>query len=106
MSPPVTTVPLFSCEKLSSMRNPLAPLSEPRSKEAAQLFALPKTTYEAPAKACGPVEGEPGAPTMTSSYPSPLTSPALETDQPLLSSELTPCNAKPLAPLRSDKLSV
>jgi hypothetical protein len=45
------------------------------------------------------------APTIKSSKPSPLTSPALEIDQPLLSYVVSPMIAKPPAPAAmSDKL--
>ena len=50
-----------------------------------------------------PFGSAPGAPTMTSSKPSPLTSPAEATERPLLSSAATPLSLKPVVPSRLDR---
>ena len=48
-------------------------------------------------------EEAPGAPTIRSAKPSPLMSPAEETELPNLSSEETPLMAKPLEPSSADR---
>ena len=99
---PETDVPALENAAAPVIRKPLAPVRLEALKVAANPPALPNTTYAAPELL--PFVSAPQAPTMTSSKPSPLMSPADETDQPVWSSCTMPFNWKPLAPFRVERL--
>src|SRR6056297_2325882 len=97
---PATEVPLSSSSEAPVIAKPSVPSSAARSSAPGSRVLAPNTTKLRPERE--PSAAERRAPTIMSSRPSPFTSPAPETDQPVRSLDPIPSMANPSASSRLD----